>query len=254
MKVKCSSKNMLKNIKFTYFNINNVDDNIVIQQQQEHQTVSLMDKYNYQCYYSTSFMEAQQFYYHNYNNDTTSTTYDNHLLASYYPYHEYKDSYTTDNYVNIGLQQEDDNITIATASNIHQNSNKSISASNKDTSSVIQLTLQHLTSPPQLDKINSHSTAEANLPPFPFEQSVMLKSLENKDMYDNKKDKKTTCSEIEKRYICSICNHRSKRKHNLVEHILTHNPNRPKAFVCSYCNRPFARKYDMKRHEKIHTK
>lgn len=47
---------------------------------------------------------------------------------------------------------------------------------------------------------------------------------------------------------------RSKRRHNLVEHMLTHNPMRPKSFKCSHCTRPFARKYDMKRHEKIHTR
>ncbi|CAO3609852.1 unnamed protein product [Mucor hiemalis] len=58
----------------------------------------------------------------------------------------------------------------------------------------------------------------------------------------------------EKRHICPVCSHRSKRRHNLVEHMLTHNPHRPKSFLCGHCNRPFARKYDMKRHEKIHSR
>ncbi|KAG0746127.1 hypothetical protein G6F57_000966 [Rhizopus arrhizus] len=52
----------------------------------------------------------------------------------------------------------------------------------------------------------------------------------------------------EKRYVCPICDHR----HNMVEHMLTHDPNRPKLFACQICQRAFARKYDMKRHEKIH--
>ncbi|KAI7863112.1 hypothetical protein BDF14DRAFT_1885394 [Spinellus fusiger] len=56
----------------------------------------------------------------------------------------------------------------------------------------------------------------------------------------------------EKRYTCPVCLHRSRRRHNLLEHIQTHNPNRPRSFVCSSCCRGFARKYDMKRHEKIH--
>lgn len=38
----------------------------------------------------------------------------------------------------------------------------------------------------------------------------------------------------------------------MVEHMLTHDPNRPKLFACQICQRAFARKYDMKRHEKIH--
>ncbi|KAI9026409.1 hypothetical protein CLU79DRAFT_885696 [Phycomyces nitens] len=57
-----------------------------------------------------------------------------------------------------------------------------------------------------------------------------------------------------KKYICPICSHRSQRRHNLLEHIQTHNTNRIKKFSCSHCNRPFARKYDMRRHEKIHTR
>ncbi|KAL0094931.1 hypothetical protein F4703DRAFT_1821404 [Phycomyces blakesleeanus] len=57
-----------------------------------------------------------------------------------------------------------------------------------------------------------------------------------------------------KKYICPICSHRSQRRHNLLEHIQTHNSNRIKRFSCIHCNRPFARKYDMRRHEKIHTR
>ncbi|KAG1136908.1 hypothetical protein G6F37_011620 [Rhizopus arrhizus] len=56
----------------------------------------------------------------------------------------------------------------------------------------------------------------------------------------------------EKKYACPVCDHRSKRRHNMIEHMQTHNPNRPKLFSCQLCQRAFARKYDMKRHEKIH--
>ncbi|KAI9008943.1 hypothetical protein CLU79DRAFT_775948 [Phycomyces nitens] len=56
----------------------------------------------------------------------------------------------------------------------------------------------------------------------------------------------------EKRHICPVCFHRSRRRHNLLEHMQTHNPNRPRSFICPSCHRGFARKYDMKRHEKIH--
>jgi uncharacterized Zn-finger protein len=55
-------------------------------------------------------------------------------------------------------------------------------------------------------------------------------------------------------FFIKLFNNRSKRRHNLVEHMLTHNPLRPKSFKCGQCSRPFARKYDMKRHEKIHTR
>ncbi|KAL9549579.1 hypothetical protein MBANPS3_005145 [Mucor bainieri] len=74
------------------------------------------------------------------------------------------------------------------------------------------------------------------------------------DDSSNSKRKRKTTSLTDKRHICPVCSHRSKRKHNLVEHMLTHNPHRPKSFLCGHCARPFARKYDMKRHEKIHTR
>ncbi|CAO3702425.1 unnamed protein product [Rhizopus stolonifer] len=74
-------------------------------------------------------------------------------------------------------------------------------------------------------------------------------------MYDNLPiDMWHESQKEDKKYVCSVCNHRSKRRHNMLEHMLTHDPNRPKLFSCSLCHRPFARKYDMKRHEKIHYK
>ncbi|KAF7731961.1 hypothetical protein EC973_007066 [Apophysomyces ossiformis] len=60
--------------------------------------------------------------------------------------------------------------------------------------------------------------------------------------------------DAEKQYRCPVCSHRSKRRHNLIEHMQTHNPNRIRKFACRHCQRSFARKYDMKRHEKIHTR
>ncbi|KAI8990273.1 hypothetical protein BDB01DRAFT_780733 [Pilobolus umbonatus] len=80
-------------------------------------------------------------------------------------------------------------------------------------------------------------------------------SAENKRKDSSKKIKKRKpAPSAEKKFVCSICNHRSKRKHNLNEHMLTHDSNRPKKFSCTHCARPFARKYDQKRHEKIHSR
>ncbi|KAI8878629.1 hypothetical protein K501DRAFT_258227, partial [Backusella circina FSU 941] len=74
------------------------------------------------------------------------------------------------------------------------------------------------------------------------------------EMPKNTNKKRKATADNDKRHVCHICNHRSKRRHNLVEHMLTHDPNRPKSFLCGQCNRAFARKYDMKRHEKIHNR
>ncbi|KAL7308389.1 hypothetical protein PS15m_011601 [Mucor circinelloides] len=84
--------------------------------------------------------------------------------------------------------------------------------------------------------------------------SVIDSSSNSSNSSTSKKKQRKTTSLTDKRHICPVCSHRSKRKHNLVEHMLTHNPHRPKSFLCSHCARPFARKYDMKRHEKIHTR
>ncbi|KAI9244287.1 hypothetical protein BDA99DRAFT_529258 [Phascolomyces articulosus] len=49
---------------------------------------------------------------------------------------------------------------------------------------------------------------------------------------------------------CPHCPHTSNRANNMKEHILTHDPNRPKKFPCPKCGKRFARKHDMKRHSK----
>ncbi|KAI9312647.1 hypothetical protein BX666DRAFT_1825464, partial [Dichotomocladium elegans] len=49
---------------------------------------------------------------------------------------------------------------------------------------------------------------------------------------------------------CLYCPHTSNRANNMKEHILTHDPNRPKKFACPLCGKRFARKHDMKRHAK----
>ncbi|KAI8390868.1 uncharacterized protein BYT42DRAFT_554633 [Radiomyces spectabilis] len=72
-------------------------------------------------------------------------------------------------------------------------------------------------------------------------------------MSDTVPEKKSR-STREKRHVCPICFHRSRRRHNLLEHMQTHDPNRPRKYICRHCERPFARKYDMKRHEKIHSR
>lgn len=51
---------------------------------------------------------------------------------------------------------------------------------------------------------------------------------------------------------CPHCHHTSNRANNMKEHILTHDPYRPKLFACTTCQKSFARKHDMKRHTKSH--
>ncbi|KAI7861754.1 hypothetical protein BDF14DRAFT_1886824 [Spinellus fusiger] len=63
---------------------------------------------------------------------------------------------------------------------------------------------------------------------------------------------KSTANIQEMRHKCPFCLHKSNRANNMKEHILTHDPCRPKNFVCSYCERAFARKHDLKRHIKSH--
>ncbi|KAI8343076.1 hypothetical protein BC941DRAFT_410372 [Chlamydoabsidia padenii] len=53
---------------------------------------------------------------------------------------------------------------------------------------------------------------------------------------------------------CPHCHHTSNRANNMKEHILTHDPYRPKLFACNICQKRFARKHDMKRHTKSHQK
>ncbi|KAK4520876.1 uncharacterized protein ATC70_006757 [Mucor velutinosus] len=120
---------------------------------------------------------------------------------------------------------------------------------------------------PQLSECfstSSTSTSSFNMYYYPHDPAFMdslfppvMDSNSNNDSSSSSsssKKKRKTTSLTDKRHICPVCSHRSKRKHNLVEHMLTHNPHRPKSFLCSHCARPFARKYDMKRHEKIHTR
>lgn len=53
-------------------------------------------------------------------------------------------------------------------------------------------------------------------------------------------------------YECPYCGRKSNRSNNMKEHILTHDPNRPKKFSCTLCPKRFARKHDLKRHYQAH--
>ncbi|ORZ04932.1 hypothetical protein BCR42DRAFT_304722, partial [Absidia repens] len=53
-------------------------------------------------------------------------------------------------------------------------------------------------------------------------------------------------------YQCPHCPRKSNRSNNMKEHILTHDPNRPKNFSCTICPKRFARKHDLKRHHQSH--
>ncbi|KAI9260959.1 hypothetical protein EDC94DRAFT_610387 [Helicostylum pulchrum] len=135
------------------------------------------------------------------------------------------------NIINLWSTLPDDNFSIVTASDLYQASPSSIPP---------HLSPYSTPSPLLSDTYHTaHSDYYSMMDLFgPVEQST---------------NKKITAA-TEKKHICPVCSHRSKRRHNLVEHMLTHNPHRPKIFKCSHCSRPFARKYDMKRHEKIHTR
>ncbi|CAO3594304.1 unnamed protein product [Absidia cylindrospora] len=78
---------------------------------------------------------------------------------------------------------------------------------------------------------------------------------------DNTNNKATSLSVVgsikkktKKVHHCPHCNHTSNRANNMKEHILTHDPHRPKLFACNTCQKSFARKHDMKRHAKSHLK
>ncbi|KAI8373515.1 hypothetical protein EDC96DRAFT_605745 [Choanephora cucurbitarum] len=163
---------------------------------------------------------------------------------------------------------QDDSVSIIASSDMQYNSPSSIS---QPSPSLLSVTppqnnnndfgvMQHYysTPSPQMPELSTYNT-EANM--FAGQQAMESlfapvypsSSSSTPSMYTRTKGSKMNSVNVtEKRHICRICNHRSKRRHNLIEHMLTHDPNRPKSFSCSVCSRPFARKYDMKRHEKIH--
>lgn len=161
----------------------------------------------------------------------------------------------------------DDSTSIITSSDMQYNSPSSVS---QPSPSLLSVTPPHInndlgvmqhyysTPSPQMPELSSYNP-EANM--FAGQQAMESlfapvypsSSSSTPSMYSRPKGSKINNADVtEKRHICRICNHRSKRRHNLIEHMLTHDPNRPKSFSCSVCSRPFARKYDMKRHEKIH--
>lgn len=154
---------------------------------------------------------------------------------------------------------QDDNFSIITASDLYYNNNTS--------PSMLSTTLlTPLSTPsPQISALtdtnandyefqfsNQYTTSELFVPVHDMQPDNYKKVSNSVSSRNTTTSKSSPVSADEKRHICSVCSHRSKRKHNLVEHMLTHNPHRPKSFLCSHCSRPFARKYDMKRHEKIH--
>lgn len=53
-----------------------------------------------------------------------------------------------------------------------------------------------------------------------------------------------------RKFKCTVCCHAFDRRWNLSQHMLTHEPNRPKPHVCSHreCGRSFSRKHDLTRH------
>lgn len=97
-------------------------------------------------------------------------------------------------------------------------------------------------------------------PPFNIEMTTPMTGNNNNN--NNNNNKPTSGSSVlgtikkktKKIHQCPHCNHTSNRANNMKEHILTHDPHRPKLFACNTCQKSFARKHDMKRHAKSHLK
>ncbi|ORZ24285.1 hypothetical protein BCR42DRAFT_88502 [Absidia repens] len=95
--------------------------------------------------------------------------------------------------------------------------------------------------------------------PFDIEMTTPMTIIDNNN--NNNNNNKGTLSVVgstkkkaKKVHHCPHCNHTSNRANNMKEHILTHDPHRPKLFACNTCQKSFARKHDMKRHAKSHMK
>ncbi|KAI8988911.1 hypothetical protein BDB01DRAFT_833946 [Pilobolus umbonatus] len=54
---------------------------------------------------------------------------------------------------------------------------------------------------------------------------------------------------IKKTHQCPHCQHTSNRANNMREHIMIHDPDRPKPHECEVCKKSFARRHDMRRHQ-----
>ncbi|KAI8335526.1 hypothetical protein BC941DRAFT_515029 [Chlamydoabsidia padenii] len=87
------------------------------------------------------------------------------------------------------------------------------------------------------------------MPPSSSLSSFTYESNPNKQQVVTSTKKKS-----KKIHRCPHCQHTSNRANNMKEHILTHNPYRPKLFACDTCQKTFARKHDMKRHVKSHSR
>lgn len=89
------------------------------------------------------------------------------------------------------------------------------------------------------------------MPPAPSSASVSSYPYAHDNGQSTQKPSK---NKIKKVHRCPHCNHTSNRANNMKEHILTHDPYRPKMFACDTCQKSFARKHDMKRHVKSHSR
>jgi len=72
---------------------------------------------------------------------------------------------------------------------------------------------------------------------------------ENSESDDDSQKKKKY---KKKYYVCSVCNHKSKRHYNVEVHLKTHEKNRPRPFECEKCKKSFCRLHDLERHKVIH--
>jgi len=86
----------------------------------------------------------------------------------------------------------------------------------------------------------------------PFIYVVTESDDENDETIHGEEDGQKKKKYKKKYYVCSVCNHKSKRHYNVEVHLKTHEKNRPKPFVCDICNKSFCRIHVLERHKITH--
>lgn len=86
----------------------------------------------------------------------------------------------------------------------------------------------------------------------PFIYVVTESDDEDDETTNSEEDGQKKKKYKKKYYVCSVCNHKSKRHYNVEVHLKTHEKNRPKPFVCDICNKSFCRIHVLERHKITH--
>jgi len=81
---------------------------------------------------------------------------------------------------------------------------------------------------------------------------VITESDDENEISGSEDDSQKKKKYKKKYYVCSVCNHKSKRHYNIEVHLKTHEKNRPRPFECEVCKKSFCRSHDLERHKVIH--